>query len=97
MQTVLKDTDSIYKYGFLQEVVKIDAEKENAAVAAKEKLAELSRPDETLSIEIIEALDSYTRAGMILNMDDTDYLIEGAQHSIKNGVHYVKLDLRKFS
>ena len=30
VQTVLKDEDSIYQYGFLQEVVKIDAEKENA-------------------------------------------------------------------
>lgn len=96
VQTVLKDTDSIYKYGFLQEVVKIDAEKENAQAVASQKLAELSKPAETFSIEIIEALDSYTRAGMVLNVDNTDYLIESAQHSIKNDVHYVKVDLRKF-
>ena len=44
----------------------------------------------------IEALDSYTRAGMVLNVDDTDYLIESAHHSVKNGVHYVKMDLRRF-
>ena len=97
VQTVLKDEDSIYQYGFLQEVIKIDPEKENAQSIAQTKLAQLLKPAETFSIEIIEALDSYTRAGMVLNVDNTDYLIESAQHSIKNGVHYVKLDLRKFS
>ena len=96
VQTVLKDEDSIYQYGFLQEVIKIDPEKENAQSIAQTKLAQLLKPAETFSIEIIEALDSYTRAGMVLNVDNTDYLIESAQHSIKNGVHYVKLDLRKF-
>ncbi len=96
VQTVLKDENSIYKYGFLQEVIKIDPEKENAQSAAQTKLAQLLNPAETFSIEIIEALDSYTRAGMVLNIDDTDYLIESAQHSVKNGVHYVKMDLRRF-
>lgn len=96
VQAVLKDEDSIYQYGFLQEVIKIDPEKENAQSTAQTKLAQLSQPAETFSIEIIEALDSYTRAGMVLNIEDTEYLIESAQHSVKNGVHYVKMDLRRF-
>lgn len=96
VKTVLKDEDSIYKYGFLQEVVKIDPDKENADTVAKQKLAERSKASETFSFEMIEAVNSYTRAGMILSVDDTDYLIESAQHSIKNDVHYVKVDLRKF-
>jgi hypothetical protein len=96
VQTVLKDNDSIYKYGFLQEVLKIDSEKENAAVAAKEKLAELSKASESFSFEIIEALDSYTGAGSIITVDDVNFLIEGSSHSIVNGVHYNKLDLRRW-
>lgn len=96
VKTVLKDEDSIYKYGILQEVVKIDPDKENADTVAKQKLAERSKASETFSFEMIEAVNSYTRAGMILSVDDTDYLIESAQHSIKNDVHYVKVDLMKF-
>ena len=96
VQTVLKDEDSIYQYGFLQEVVKIDAEKENAQAVAENKLSELSKAAETFSIEMIEALNSYTRAGAVITIDDVNYLIEGSDNSIKNGVHYVKLDLRRW-
>ena len=96
VQTVLKDTDSIYKFGVLQEVVKIDPEKENAQTVAKSKLAELNKQSETFSFEIIEAVDSYTRAGMAMDIDDVRYLIEGTSHSITNGIHHVKVDLRKF-
>ena len=63
---------------------------------AENKLSELSKAAETFSIEMIEALNSYTRAGAVITIDDVNYLIEGSDHSIKNGVHYVKLDLRKF-
>ena len=96
VQTVLKDTDSIYKFGMLQEVVKIDPEKENANTVAKNKLAELNKQSETFSFEMIEAVDSYTRAGMVMDIDDSRYLIEGTSHSITNGIHHVKVDLRKF-
>ena len=44
----------------------------------------------------IEAVNSYTRAGALITVDDVNYLIESTDHSIKNGVHYVKLGLRKF-
>ncbi|MBQ7574387.1 MAG: hypothetical protein IJT23_09020 [Clostridia bacterium] len=96
VQTVLKDTDSIYKFGVLQEVVKIDPEKENANTVAKNKLSELNKQSETFSFEMIEAVDSYTRAGMVMDIDDVRYLIEGTSHSITNGIHHVKVDLRKF-
>ena len=69
VQTVLKDTDSIYKYGVLQEIVKIDPEKESANTVAKNKLAELNKQSETFSLEMIEAVDSYTRAGMAMDID----------------------------
>ena len=96
VQIVLKDTDSIYKYGVLQEIVKIDSEKENAQTVAQSKLKELNTQTESFSFEMIEAVDSYTRAGMVMDIDEVRYLIEGTTHSITNGIHYVKVDLRKY-
>ena len=96
VKAVEKDTDSIYKYGILQEVVKIDEKDGDAKACAKNKLSELGKVKESFSIEIIEAVNSYTRAGSMITVDDVNYLIESSDHSIKNGVHYVKLGLRKF-
>ena len=92
-----KDETNISKYGLLQKVVKIDPEKENANTVANTRLAELNQKKESFSCEIIEALNSYTRAGMIITIEDKNYLIEGSGHSIKKGIHYVKLDLRRWS
>ena len=57
---------------------------------------ELDKVKESFSIEIIEAVNSYTRAGALITVDNINYLIESADHSIKNGVHYVKLGLKRF-
>ena len=92
----LKDEESIKKYGFLQKVIKIDPEKENANTVANTQLSELNRATEKYSCEIIEAVDSYTRAGSVIGIEGVNYLIEGSGHSIKYGIHYVKLDLRKW-
>ena len=92
----LKDEESIKKYGLLQKVVKIDPEKENANTVANTQLSELNRATEKYSCEIIEAVDSYTRAGSVIGIEGVNYLIEGSGHSIKNGIHYVKLDLTKW-
>jgi len=96
VKKVVRNDELIQKYGLLQDVVKIDPEKENANVVAQAKLSELSRIKESISFEIIEAIDSYTRAGYMITVDSTDYIIEGSGHSIKNGIHYVKIDLSKF-
>ena len=93
---VAKDTDSIYKYGVLQDVIKIEEKDGDAKACAKNKLSELDKVKESFSIEIIEAVNSYTRAGSMITVDDVNYLIESADHSVKNGVHYVKLGLKKF-
>ncbi len=96
VKAVAKDADSIYKYGVLQEVLKIDKKDGGADTYAKNKLSELNKVKESFSIEIIEAINSYTRAGSMITIDDVNYLIESTDHSIKNGVHYVKLGLKKF-
>jgi hypothetical protein len=92
-----QDVGLISKFGLLQTALKID-EKEigSAAAIAHRKLAELARAKESFSFEIIEDENGYTRAGYTLDVDAAPYLIEGTSHSMKNGVHYVKLDLRRF-
>ena len=97
VKAVAKDGDSIYKYGVLQDVFKIDEKDGDANVYAKNKLLELGKIKESFSIEIIEAVNSYTRAGALITVDDVNYLIESTDHSIKNGVHYVKLGLRRYA
>ena len=92
--TTLKDENSIAQFGFLQEVIKV-GENEDAKDVAKNKLSELNTTSETYSGEIIEELKSYTRAGSVIAIGDEKYLINSSQHSIKQGVHYNKLDLER--
>ena len=81
----------------LEGVKAVDEKDGDANTYAKNKLSELNKIKEIFSIEIIEAVNSYTRAGMLITVDDINYLIESTDHSIKNGVHYVKLGLRRYT
>ena len=92
---VLQDRESIGRYGFLQEVVKIDPEKDNADTVAAETLAQLNKVGESYSFTIIEKYDSYTRAGEVISVDGVSYVIEGTDHSFKGGQHYNKLTVRR--
>lgn len=47
------------------------------------------------TFEIIEEMNSYTRAGSVIEIDGTKYLISNTQHQIKSGFHYVKMDVEK--
>jgi len=96
VKKVARNEELMQKYGLLQDVVKIDPENENANTVAQQKLSELSNIKESFSFEIIEAVESYTRAGYMMTVDDVNYIIEESSHSIKNGIHFVKLDMRKF-
>ena len=91
----LQYDDKVSKYGFLQKVVKIDVEKENAEVVANSELWANGREKESFSFEIIEKYDSYTRAGEVIYVDDVPYVIESTDHSYKDGWHFDKLELRK--
>ena len=90
-----QNKDDIYNYGLLQKVIKIDTEKENAETEAQSILEENGRVKESYSFEIIEKYDSYTRAGEVIPIDGEMYLIESTDHSIKGGVHYNKLELKR--
>ena len=64
---------------------------------ATQNLVELNKLKETYSFEIIEDINSYTRAGYVIPVNGHNYVIESSGHSIKKGIHYVKLDLRWWS
>ncbi len=53
----------------MQEVIKV-GENEDAKEVAKNKLSELNNTSETYSGEIIEELNSYTRAGSVIAIGD---------------------------
>lgn len=92
--TVVKDVDSYNNYGFLQEVIQIDTENVSDPESyAKERLAVMTQAKETLSLEIIENLGSYTRAGEALMIGEYEFIIQRTEHTITNGIHYNKLDL----
>lgn len=92
---VLQSRELIDKYGFLQEIIKIDPEKENADTAAENALKEYGKIGESFSFTIIEKYDSYTRAGEVISVGSANYVIESTDHSFKGGQHYNKLELRK--
>ena len=83
------------KNGFLQKIVKIDTEKENANTVAKRELNENAKVNDTFSFEIVEKYDSYTRAGEVISVDGVKYAIESTSHSYKDGWHFDKLELSK--
>lgn len=91
---VLQDRDSIDKNGFLQEIVKIDTEKENAETTARQFLASNNRETEKYSFEVLESITGYTRAGEVMEVSGIRYVVESTDHSIKDGHHHVKLELR---
>ena len=92
---VRQNRELIDKYGFLQKIVKIDPEKESADTVAERELTENAKEAKTYSFEIIEKYDSYTRAGEVITVDDVCYVIESTVHSIVDGWHFNKLELRK--
>ena len=92
---VLQDRDSIDKNGFLQEIVKIDTEKENAESTARQFLESNNRETEKYSFEVLESITGYTRAGEVMDIAGVRYVIDSTDHSINDGFHYVKLEVRK--
>ena len=92
---VLQDRDSIDKNGFLQEIVKIDTEKENAETTARQYLASNNRETEKYSFEVLESITGYTRAGEVMDIAGARYVIDSTDHSIKDNFHYVKIEVTK--
>ena len=90
-----RNEDAYGKYGFLQEVIKLENEDDNPSDLAQSKLWELCREKQTRSFPMVVELSDYTRAGDILYVDEVSYLITSAQHEIKNGRHSLTVDLER--
>lgn len=92
---VQQNRELISKYGFLQEIIKIDPEKEDARITAGTALAEKGAVSDQYAFTIVEKYDSYTRAGEVIEIDGSDYVIESTNHSYSSGVHKTQLDVYK--
>ncbi|MBQ3425868.1 MAG: N-acetylmuramoyl-L-alanine amidase [Clostridia bacterium] len=93
---VKQDADLMSKYGFLQKLVKIDPDKEDATAVAEKTMYEYGRKTYIYSFEIIEQYNSYTRAGQCIMLGGDKYVVEASDHSIKNGWHHTKLTIKKW-
>ena len=92
----VQNDESVNSLGRLQEVVKIDdKEVAKATQIAKQKLKELCVEKEEYTIPIIEDMDSYTRAGSVINVGDLSFLIVTSEHSVERDTHLVTLGLRR--
>lgn len=87
--------DSYLQYGFLQEVVQIDPEKEDAQSVADAKLQELNREKNTRGFTMLVDIGDNTKAGDILLVDGVKYVIESASHSLSQGRHTLDVELER--
>lgn len=90
--------DYIYKrYGLIQETVKVNPTELEVSPQqyASDKLSESFTAEENYSFEIVEALNSYTRAGQGLYIDESLFVITNTDHSITQGVHKTKLVIER--
>lgn len=82
-------------FGFLQEVVQIDPEKEDAETVANNKLKELNRETESRSFPLQVQLSDYTRAGDVLPIENIRYVITSSAHTIEKGRHSINVEVER--
>lgn len=94
----VKNDSLISQYGLLQEVLSVDKENINQANSiAQNLLNELGKVFEENSVEMLGHDD--VRAGRIIEIDELitgmkgSYLVLSANHSVKNGIHKMSLNL----
>ena len=92
-----RNDDSYQAYGFLQEIVRINPDEEDAASTAASKLSELNRENWTYSFEMQEQLDSFTRAGDVLQIEDIPYLVDSAVRTIRRGRSNTSVELMRLN
>ena len=96
-----QDSESIKKYGMLQEVVTLD-EKEfkKANLVAKNELKKLNKITEDFSIDVLG--DDKVKSGRVIDIDlplfnlKGEYLIKESSHTVQNGIHRINLKLEVF-
>lgn len=91
---VSQNAGTIEKYGYIQRIIK-KSDNDNPIDLARETVKSGSSFEETYSFQIVENLADYTRAGDSITVSGIRYIVTGATHNIKNGMHYVGLELEK--
>lgn len=98
--TTAKDDKNISKFGLLQDVESVDDKNiAQAKVIAQNKLKELNKVNEDISIKLLG--DDNVRAGRILEIDNNmfklkgRYLVKDCTHSYHNRIHIMDLTLEK--
>lgn len=93
-----QDTESISKYGLLQEIESIDDEQLNKAQnTAQNRLKEFNKVAETSSIQLLG--DFNVRSGRVIAITENytgmngNYFIKSCSHSISAGIHTMDLEL----
>lgn len=89
--------ESYATFGMLQDVVKIDPEKENATEVAEAKLKELCKTEGARSFPLNVRLVDYTRAGEVIPIEGSLWYITEASHEIRSGRHSLTLSVEEFS
>lgn len=97
---IAKDDKNIAQFGLLQEVESVDDKDiAKAKVIAQNKLKELSRIGEDISIELLG--DDNVRAGRILEVNNDmfklqgQYLVKDCTHTYQNRIHKMSLTIEK--
>lgn len=92
--------ENIKRFGLLQSVESVDdKDKAKAQNIAKNKLKELNRIEEDISMEVLGSDE--LRAGRILELNNQEYelrgkfLIKDCEHSYKNGVHRCNINVER--
>ena len=63
--------------------------------AAASALNRLSAERNTLGFEMPVQLADYTRAGDVIDLDGSRYMVESAAHTISKGRHMVNVELER--
>ena len=97
-----QDSESIKKYGMLQEVVTLDEkEHKKAKLVAKNELKKLNKITEDFSIDVLG--DDKVKSGRVIDIDiplfnlKGEYLIKESSHSVQNEIHRINLKLEVFN
>lgn len=95
-----QDDKNIEKYGLLHHIESVDEKDLNQATnIANNKLKELNKIKETLSLELLGSID--LKAGRVLNINNKDIKISGkfniisTNHSIESGIHKTSVELER--
>lgn len=95
-----EDRKNISKFGLLHHIETIDEKDLNQATnIAKNKLNELNKIKETISLELLG--DKTIKAGRVLNINNKEINISGtfsiisSNHTIENGIHKTNVELER--